>query len=169
MNDVSRILEAGQFTPPVTNTLSELEAFVRLDPLLADLDKQYRDAQDMYLQAKREFGADDPMTEIALLNEDSAWCAVQTRYMELRADREKMRSAQRMMEESRIEEERLAKKQREKEILEDYERMKFFSDVMAQRHKSSGDDFLFLIYFFILQKQGPYYPAYARTFNQLAA
>lgn len=169
MNDVSRRLGSGDFSLPVTKALSELEAFARLDPLLADLDKQYRDTQDMYLQAKREFGVDDPMTEMALLNEDSAWCAVQTRYMELRADREKMRHAQRLMEDSRIEEERLAKAKRQKELLEDYDRMKFFSDAMARRHKNDAGEFFFMIYLLILQKQTHFYPAHTQQFNQLAA
>lgn len=80
-----------------TSALTELQAFQILDPLLARLHKEYLDAKDHRAKAIKDFGQDDPMTDMAMLVEDSAWCAMQARYMELRADRVLMAKAQTLM------------------------------------------------------------------------
>jgi Asp-tRNA(Asn)/Glu-tRNA(Gln) amidotransferase A subunit family amidase len=77
--------------------LDELHAFMRLDPLLADLHKQYMDAKDNCAELVREHGADDVMVDVAMDMEDSAWCAMQTRYLEVRAKRDLMEKAQHLM------------------------------------------------------------------------
>lgn len=82
---------------PRTCPLSELEAFIRLDPVLADLNKQFLDAKSNHQKAAQKHGCRDCLTEIAGEREDSAWCAMQTRYIELRRQREMMERAQRMM------------------------------------------------------------------------
>jgi hypothetical protein len=107
MNDVSaHIVEVA---PPV---LTELQAFLLIDPLLVRLHKEYLDAKDTRCKSEKDFGKDDPMTDMALLIEDSAWCAMQTRYMEVRADRNLMAKAQSLMEEERAKEK--IRKDREK-------------------------------------------------------
>lgn len=90
-------------TPHVEN---EFEAFIALDPLLASLNKDYKTARSQRKDLQTTFGADDPMVDIALDMEDSAWCAMQARYLELRKEKETMRRAQSLMrslEEERIE------------------------------------------------------------------
>lgn len=110
MNDVSaHIVER---TPSV---VTELQAFLIVDPLLAALHKEYLDAKETRCKSEKDFGKHDPMTDMALLVEDSAWCAMQTRYMEVRTDRVLMAQALALMEEERTN----ARRKREKEKAED--------------------------------------------------
>ncbi len=97
--------------------LSELEAFIRIDDLLASLNKQYLDAKSDRKEIVALNGADDAMAEVAIDMEDSAWCAMQTRYIELREKRELMARAQQMMRRSEkdVLEERAKKATRKKE------------------------------------------------------
>lgn len=100
--------------------LSELEAFIRIDDLLASLNKQYLEAKAQRQELVAVHGAQDAMTEIAFDMEDSAWCAMQTRYLELRVQRELMERAQRMMRQAEemveYHAEREAEKEKEKTI-----------------------------------------------------
>lgn len=77
--------------------LSELEAFSQLDELLDDLNKQYLDAKAYCQQLVAQFGKDDAMVNVAMDMEDSAWCAMQTRYLEVRLSRVMMLEVQSMM------------------------------------------------------------------------
>ena len=81
----------------MTAPISELEAFIQMDDTLAQLNKDYLEAKVQRLELVALNGADDAMAEVALDMEDSAWCAMQTRYLELREERELMERAQRMM------------------------------------------------------------------------
>ncbi|MEM7618188.1 MAG: hypothetical protein AAF244_02275 [Pseudomonadota bacterium] len=93
--------------------LSEVEAFIQLDDVLAHLYKQFLEAKAYRQQLTAENGIDDPMTEIAIDMEDSAYCAFQTKYIELRQIREMMARAQRLMRESKEALEREKTKERE--------------------------------------------------------
>jgi len=86
----------------VRNSMSELEAFIRLDPLLADLHKEFLDTKHNRKKLMAENGCDDPMASVAADLEDSAWCRMQTRYLELRDQRVLMRRAQRLMREEEV-------------------------------------------------------------------
>ena len=55
------------------------------DPTLASLIKQYLNASRAHKDLIRHHGAQDAMTEVAADMVDSAWCALQTRLLELRA------------------------------------------------------------------------------------
>lgn len=177
LNDVAKGLASGQISPKNSKrtieagkSLSEFEAFSALDPLLADLQKHYLDAKAQRVQAVREFGADDAMTDMAELMEDSAWCAVQTRYMELRADRALMREAQIMMLQSAEEEREQAQETREKEALKSYMQMQMISRMHEAEKGSSRADWWAVICFLISQPQQQFrnfYPAY--QFNRMAA
>lgn len=116
MNEVSARLDRAPVKQPHIiqhhDGLDEMQALMALDPLLAGLHKQYLDAKASRLQARSEFGADDGMTEMAAMMEDSAWCSMQTRYMEVRADRRLREQANSMVEESRLEIEEAARKRR---------------------------------------------------------
>lgn len=92
--------------PVIAPVENELEAFIALDPLLANLSKDYKTARSQRKDLQTMFGKDDPMVDVALDMEDSAWCAMQARYLELRKETETMRQAQaliRSLEEERIE------------------------------------------------------------------
>ena len=103
MNAVSKRLDAvrPEDAPPPPDVMSELDAFAALDPLLGDLQKQYLDLRLSRKKQEKQFGKDSPMAEIAQDAEDSAWCMAQTRYIELRADRQLMKRVQTMLHEHR--------------------------------------------------------------------
>lgn len=101
MNEVCRQLDRAPVEKPcrpVCDSVAEIDIFIRFDPLLCDLQCQYKNARAHRRRHEKDFGKDDPMADIARDIEDSAWCAMQTRYMEVRADRalmQKVQSAQR--------------------------------------------------------------------------
>lgn len=133
MNNVSRQLDAMQPYPDPAprNILSELEIFASLDPLLGDLQRQYKDARYTRRMQENMFGADDPMADVARDAEDSAWCAMQTRYMEARADRDLMRDVQAIQNEQREEERREKERKEQVRALETY----YQADMMARMRK----------------------------------
>jgi len=172
MNNVSSAIERGAVPMPrAQGAMSELQAFMELDPLLASLHKQYVDARAVRLMAVKDFGAGDAMTEIALLAEDSAWCAMQTRYMELRADRMMMRDAQAMMRESEAEEILARAAEEDRKALEKF----YWMNAMAraqEREKKKTDGALWLLAVWILFMGDPpllrgYQPSF--QFNRMAA
>ncbi len=55
------------------------------DPILASLIKQYLNASRQHKGLLRSHGTQDAMVEVAADMVDSAWCALQTRLLELRA------------------------------------------------------------------------------------
>lgn len=66
--------------------LDEINLYATLDPILAGLLKQYKDADKQADYLDNSFSIDDPMAEIAHDRRDSAWSAVETRLIELRED-----------------------------------------------------------------------------------
>ena len=66
--------------------LDEINMYASLDPVLADLLKQYKDADKQSQFLGIAYSQDDPMAEIAHDRRDSAWSMVQTRIIELRGD-----------------------------------------------------------------------------------
>jgi hypothetical protein len=70
------------------NMLDEVRLWVSVDPLLADLHKQYLDARINHTRVRDKHGSRDPITDIASDMEDSTQCAVETRLIELRQSAE---------------------------------------------------------------------------------
>lgn len=100
MNDMASRLEVLRDDPrdkPKPKPLSELEAFLQIDELLGSLNKDYLEAKSQRKELAALHGADDAMTDVAIDMEDSAWCAMQGRYLELRGERRLMKRAQRLM------------------------------------------------------------------------
>lgn len=64
--------------------LDEVLLWMAVDPLLADLHKQYLDAKANHACLRDKNGSKDAMAAIAADMEDSARCAVDTRILELR-------------------------------------------------------------------------------------
>lgn len=128
--------------------LDELQAFILIDPLLGGLHKEYLDARAMRAQTQREYGAADGMTDLAVMMEDSAWCAMQTRLMELRADRALRAKANAMIEESRKEEEEREAAEKKREALRLIDQMLTFTrmrEMQEEKTKDHGGWFLFLM------------------------
>ncbi len=105
----------------------ELRFWMAVDPLLADLHKQFIDARAGHMRLSRTRGLDDPMTDVANDMVDSAQCAFETRLIELRQDEDSkamvlalMRRAHAMREEALNEEAR----ERSHEFWKDFARPK---------------------------------------------
>ena len=83
---------------------AEFELFCAADGLLRDLYKQYLEAKRQYSQVKQGGKAYDAMLDVAEESLDSAWCAVQTRLLELRADGILMQKIQHALIQKELEE-----------------------------------------------------------------
>jgi hypothetical protein len=146
-----------------------MDAFIEIDPLLAQLHKDFIDARQMRIKAQSEYGQDNAMTDMAGYSEDSAWCAMQTRYMELRADRDCMAQAQKMVAEDIVELQREQREEREKENLKLYQQMQVYDRMREQKGPSAAAILFFYILLMINPRSifdGPQ-PSY--RFNALAA
>jgi len=115
--------------------VTELEAFIHLDPTLASLHKQYLDAKAQYESLVKSNGKDDAMAEIAADMMDSAWCAMQTRLLEVRCDRGMMQEAQAMMRLSIKMIEEKFEKEKKKEALALFQKLQVLKK-MEQLKKS---------------------------------
>lgn len=169
LNEVSLQLDRGVPVSAPPKALDELQAFVLLDPLLAGLHKQYQDARQHRLQSVKEYGKGDGMTDMASILEDSAWCAMQTRYMEVRANRSLMAKAQKIMEETRLDEERAKKEEKEREARQALEQMQLFAHMHERKEESEVGLWLALLMMYGHQQNffRNYHPSY--SFNRLAA
>ncbi|MGZ9098033.1 MAG: hypothetical protein ACXW30_07045 [Micavibrio sp.] len=83
------LLDASERTRTARETgiiPDELRFWMAVDPLLADLHKQFLDARANHISLTRQRGAKDPMADVANDMADSAQCAFETRLLELRRD-----------------------------------------------------------------------------------
>lgn len=171
MNEVSSVLDAGLVEFPVFAEDDEINAFCATDPLLSDLNKQYLDACRMHEQSAAEYGADDPMTEMAAIVKDSAHSALQTRLLEVKAQGEKARAAQILLEAAAQEEAAARRKERERQSIEDYRRMELFSSM--EKYKAKDDVLPLWIAIFVWLCHQSFLRARERSwqdqFNRLAA
>jgi hypothetical protein len=172
MNDVAAVVSAGDIfksCKQTIGTLDEFGAFLMLDALLADLQKQYLDAKSNHAKAVKEYGPGEPMTDMAAWMEDSAWCAVQTRYMELRADRVLMAKAQTMVRADQAEGQDKEEKTQKAEALKIAQMMQLYESMRPQR--KDNDAAMWWLYFLLFHKPQAdfrfHHPAVA--FNRLAA
>lgn len=169
MNEVSARLDRGPVQTRPAQILDEMQAFMLLDPLLADLHKQYMNAKGTRLQAEKEFGPRDGMTDMAVMMEDSAWCAMQTRYMEVRGNRQMMLQAQELIEESRLEDEYRRKREKEREALRTFEMLQLYAR-MREAQKSFSAGWLIVAILYLAEQPNFFRNHHASySFNRLAA
>lgn len=139
MANVSKVLDRMVLPEP----MSELDALALNDTLLGTLRKAYLDARGARKAAESEYGYDDGMTEMAMLVEDSAWCAMQTRYLEVRDEKG---AAERAARAIALDQRR---KQNEQECAEREEKMRlyrFLDMLRAQaRHANEGDSMMLFV------------------------
>lgn len=148
MNDVASMLDgmlSAASQSPKREPMSDLEAFAQTDPLLAQLQKDFIDARALRIQAQKEYGQDNPMTDMAGLSEDSAWCAMQTRFLEVRADRACAKKAQDILLEERLEAEREERRAREEQTLKFYRQMQVYNRVQEKRPSAAEILFFYLL------------------------
>ncbi|PZO86722.1 MAG: hypothetical protein DI626_05770 [Micavibrio aeruginosavorus] len=171
MNAVSGHLDSVLDAPAIAPVRAddEMAAFLLIDPLLAGLNKQYLDAKSMRRRSEKEYGADDGMTIIAADMEDSAWCAMQTRYMELRNDKAVMKVAKEKMAEEAEREARAKNLEKEEEQRRSVERAQMLEAI----EKRNQSDFLFLIIVWYVMMNDRWsifrYDMPSHSFNRLAA
>ena len=169
MNAVSQTLDACLQAPrPSTCALSELDALALHDPLLASLRKSYLDAKALRVQSQQQYGVDDGMTEIAMDSEDSAWCAMQTRYLEVRGDRDAMAAAQRAMEEAAQKEKHRAAVEEERNVVSYFKSLQMMKQV---REQGAADYAMLILALWMLRNtyQDLFRPNRSYVFNQAVA
>lgn len=170
MNAVVRQLDAIKSADRAAATpadpLNELSIFASIDPLLADLQRQYKDARYMRRKQEKEFGRDDAMAEIARDSEDSAWCAMQTRYMEVRSDRDLMREMQAIQNEAREAEVKAREREKQRIALETY----YHADAIERMRVSSKTPAIFewIMLLWFMRGQRNHF-SLAPSFSRLAA
>lgn len=77
--------DSGRKKPvPASALQEEIRIWMAVDPLVADLHKQYMDARAHHARLVQLRGKGDPMEEVAADMAESAKCAVETRLIELR-------------------------------------------------------------------------------------
>lgn len=125
------------------------KAFLRLDPLLSDLNKQRLDARAYHKKVVAQQGADEPMSDVAADMADSAQSAFETRLIELRDDQMLRRTAAQIMRRER----RIAFRQRqrtsrlfEKKQKEFYDRMRW--DHKQNMRRKAEDDFSTMMFLY---------------------
>ncbi len=67
--------------------ISEATPFLGTDEMILVLLKDYLNAKADYQSTLLAFGRDNPMTDVAGDHADSAWCSLQARLFELKADK----------------------------------------------------------------------------------
>ena len=98
---VDHLLEEEGKAVPEEKLWHFLQVYMRLDPLLAQLFKQYSEAKANLGKLLVERGSEDPMTEIAWDMHDSLRGAVETRLIELKADEKIEEEAQLLIKEEK--------------------------------------------------------------------
>lgn len=133
---------------PSQKPITELQAFIQLDPVLASLHKQFLEAKAQHAALVSANGKNDAMAEVAADMMDSAWCAMQTRFIEVRADRQMMQEAQAMMRLSikMIEEKR--DKDKSKEALKLFQKMELLK--LAEKQRKDRVPFFEIGFIFLL-------------------
>lgn len=153
-----------------STTFTELDAYLSLDPLLADLHKRYLNAKVQNLQSAREYGADSPMSEMALWNEESSFSAVQTRLMELRSHKTSSDGAASLLLQKQEEERAKEQRAREKESVKTFEQMQMIARMHETKSQSSNTAWWMLYCLMAMTPEKPfrfYMPSH--QFNRLAA
>jgi hypothetical protein len=147
---------------------SELDYFAKYDPLLSDLMKEHKDACGYRAMSAKQYGKADGMTDMAAIAEDSAWCAVQTRYLELRGDRALMKAVQSEMAADQAAEQKTLKDAAQNKLLQQYRLMQMAGTLRKDSKIESGFEWLLLLLSFMdgvaFFRSGPSY-----RFNAMAA
>ncbi|NQZ14041.1 MAG: hypothetical protein HRT94_04335 [Alphaproteobacteria bacterium] len=154
---------SDDFVEKCQTPLSEIDSFASMDEVLAHLQNEFLNAKAYHERLVRENGADDAMTEVAADMMDSAWCAMQTRLMEVRASREMMAKAQNMMRASarKIKENKEEKEKKKAlalahkmQMLQHVKNMKRAQNIRKERDKIPFFEVVFLLMMFKLLPAG---------------
>lgn len=152
--------------------LTEMEALASQDELLAHLQKEFLNAKASHDRLIRENGVDDAMTEVAADMMDSAWCAMQTRMMEVRAKGEVMARAQSMMQASKRKMEETKEQQEKKKALALFHKMQMLQhlknvkrqqQIKKEKEKVPFFEMVFILMMFKLLPAGINSPQYNYT------
>ena len=151
LNDLAggRVASLAQAAAPAARR-GETDIFMDMDGVLASLDRQYRYAKAQHKAARLAHGADSPMADIAGDMEDSAWCAMQTRLMELRADGAMMRAVQKKLREEAREEDEARRALKDKKALDFFNRMEALR--LIKRNNTSSNIYEWLAFVIIMHQ-----------------
>ncbi len=146
INDVD--INAVAYERKKQQDFDEIEAYASVDDILADLLKQYKDADRNANYLNGEFDDNDPMAEIAGDRKDSAWSAVQTRLLEISEDektKEQVSLRLKVMEEDRL---GLIPRLKDKRMKDEEDFLvRRRSDERVEKREKENDDTDFLMFF----------------------
>lgn len=128
----------------------EVQRWIAVDPLLADLHKRYLDLRASHDRLLKRHGPKDPMTDIAADMAESAQCAVDTRLIEVRQNPVLCAAVSAMKAEAREEllRERMAQSRFFQNELQTSQRL----TRATQMRKRAGDSFWMLFVMLILMR-----------------
>lgn len=168
MNDLVRTgVNAVVFECAPAARVTELDAFMQLDDTLASLNRDYINARRHHQEARAEHGADSPMADMAADMEDSAWCAMQTRLMELRAQGDLMRRVQVMILHAEQEQTQKIKEREDLKSLDLFYRMQTMRTVKEKNKPSAIYEWLIVLMLFERWAKLPF-PTYTMPMQQAA-
>ena len=132
----------------ISNPTKELEAYIGLDTVIAELYRHYIDAKHRVNSLNNTKGKTDPLTLVAIDALESAECTLQTRLIELRRDRslraivtKRMTEARHALEELKAE----RKKKKEEEYFARFQRHK-----KKQEEEKDLEDSVFFLYVLLI-------------------
>ena len=134
--------------------LKDFDAFIALDDCMAALHKDYLTARAQRLALQKQYGADDAMTEMAMDAEESAWAALQTRYIECKADHRLVQAMQDLLQNDRIARQKFDDERRAKAAEHWAAFVRFWQTVFSvqRTRKNQPDIFADLAIIILLQK-----------------
>ncbi len=151
--DMHQSAEAGA----PSGTLSEVEAYMAVDPTLASLYKEFMDARRNRRRALEQQGSGSAMADIARDLEESAQSAMETRMIELRENTMKRMMAERMMAHAHIAEMNECRSESAKWYAErqaqNFAEQKRDEAVMARHQHEGQDSFMMLTMMWWMMRQ----------------
>lgn len=164
---------AGGSLEIAEDILPHEDDFIRTDSIASDLHRQYRTALRQKEKLTAENGVDDPMAEIAQDLADSARSALETRLIELRREQESVDRARQLRVMEKEEQIRARAQEKRETAMALFYRLQMMDRLRRKQKEQTGADMLLMymmMFFFISTGSVSYLkPAYARSFNRLAA
>lgn len=153
MNDLARGVGVEPDAPE-----DDLESFAAIDPLYAQLHREYLQAKSQHDKLVRDNGADDPMADIAADMADSAMCARDTRFIELRRMEASVQAAARESRARRDDAVAMRAAEKRQYALDVFYRGQIIQRMKDRRRERDSDMTLLWMMLFIFLGIGPFKP-----------
>lgn len=157
LHDVMNDLARGVGIEPDTAE-DDLESFAAIDPLYAQLHREYLQAKSQHDKLIRDNGADDPMAEIAAEIADSAMSARDTRLIELRRTEVTVQAAARESRARRDDAVAARAAEKRQSALDLFYRAQIIQRMKDRRRERDSDMTMLWMMLFMFLGVGPFKP-----------